>query len=586
MDILTVTQMREIERAADAAGLSYSQMMQNAGTAAAHTILQRLAGHLHSENGDTPNPARVLILVGPGNNGGDGLVCARVLHEQAPTAMSLSVQVYLLKPRAEDDPVYAPVRDSGIFIADATDDLRLRVLHQLLSHADVIVDALLGTGVARPIDGTLRDLLAEVRTVLDDRANTGTLMASANGALRNSPIILSVSKGDRTVSEQRTRLARPFMVALDGVTGMNYDTGALDPCAVPADLCITFHAPKRGQYCFPAARCNGELVVVGIGLDRQTLDIKPNGTINGECVALADRDMVRSLLPARTPDANKGTNGRVVVIGGCVDYSGAPTLVAEAAYRAGAGLVTLAVPSAIQPVAAALCREVTFASLSGTTDYLSVEALPRLVNVLSTLDNRHAVIVGPGMGQHPLTKSFLLGLLDTLRHKEGGARLVMDADALNLLAGEQGWPALLPPVTILTPHPGEMARLSGLSVKDIQADRIGIALKHAQLWGHIVVLKGAYTVIADPNDKAVVLPFANAALAVAGTGDVLAGCIGSMLAQGAEAFDAATCGAYLHAEAGEGWRLLHGDAGMLAGELLPFLPDVRSKITASGPHVA
>jgi NAD(P)H-hydrate epimerase len=525
--------MRGIERAADAAGVSYAQMMQQAGQSAAQVILQRLPGWRHAQAEHSP---RVLVLAGPGNNGGDGLVCARALADasQQPGGPALTVQAYLPKPRVEDDPVYAPLRERGILIANAADDLRLRVLHQMVTHADVIVDALLGTGVSRPIDGALHDILDEVRA-----------------ALKAEP--------------------RPAVVALDGVTGMNYDTGALDPAALQADLTVTFHAPKRGHYCYPAARANGELIVAPIGIEHLVLPLAEPA--DGE-VGLADESFLRAHLPRRAPDANKGSFGKVLVIGGCIDYSGAPTLAAEAAYRVGAGLVTLAVPRNIQPTAALLCRVATFLTLHGTADALSTDALGRLEQAVQGLDQRHAIIVGPGMGQATPTQPFLAGLLDILRRKEGGARVVIDADALNHLSGMPDWPARLPPHSILTPHPGEMARLTGRSVKEVQADRIGLALDSAQRWGHVVLLKGANSVVAFPNHSALVLPYANSALAVAGTGDVLAGCVAGMLAQGLLPEDAAVCGAGLHARAGELWREQHGEVGLLAGDLLPLLPRV------------
>jgi NAD(P)H-hydrate epimerase len=385
--------------------------------------------------------------------------------------------------------------------------------------------------------------------------------------------------------EAARHAALPVIVALDGVTGMNYDTGALDAHAVPADLTVTFHAPKRGHYCFPAAGANGELVVVPIGIEALNVTRSgqtSNGQVQGanqelsalaEDVRLADDALIRSLLPRRRRDANKGTYGRVLVIGGCSDYAGAPTLAAAAAYRVGAGLVTLAVPRAIQSSAAVLCREATFVTLPGHPDHFSPEALPRLVETLDKLDDRHAIIVGPGMGQDPETQAFLKALFEQLMRRQGSARLVVDADALNLLATLPDWHTKLPPRAILTPHPGEMARLTGFTVKDVQADRIGCALQGAQRWGHIITLKGAFTVVAYSENSGIVLPYANSAMAVAGTGDVLTGCVAGVLAQGLSPHDAAVCGAYLHAEAGERWLNDHGDAGLLAGDLLALLPE-------------
>ncbi len=526
--LLTVAQMREVERRADAAGLSYAQMMQNAGRGAARNILDWLGRRVVTVGGAFA-AMRVLVLCGPGNNGGDGLVCADELAERAVRdGLPLTIQVYLLKPRSEDDPVFAPLRRRGIFIADAENDMRLRVLRQLLAHADVVVDALLGTGVSRPIDGALRDILRDVRA--------------------NRP---------------------RWLVALDGVTGMNYDTGALDPAAVPADLTITFHAPKRGHYCYPAAGACGELVVTSIGISPAADESE---------VSLATDAEVRRRLPVRPADANKGTYGHVLVIGGCADYSGAPALAATAAYRVGAGLVTLAVPPAIQPALAAHLREATYLTMPGSRGSLSIEALPRVGEWIVSARERHGLLVGPGMGQSGLAADFLAGLLAQFQDDGRRVRMALDADGLNLVARLPDWPSRLPPSTILTPHPGEMARLTGLGVAEVQADRIACALRYAALWGHVVALKGAHTVVADPKGTAVVAPFANPAMAVAGTGDVLAGAIAGLLAQGLSPFDAAVCGVHAHGKAGELWRSQHGDAGMLAGDLLPLLPGALSRL--------
>lgn len=558
MDILSVAQMRAIERIADARGLSYAQMMQNAGRAAADVILRRLRDlGLHER-------PRVLVLVGPGNNGGDGLVCAAAL-----AGAGVTVQCYLLKPRSEDDPVFVAARDRGIFIADAANDMRFRVLHQMVTHADMIVDALLGTGTSRPVEGELRDILREV-------------------ALRR--------QGSRATGRREDLPTAPcYLIALDGVTGMNYDTGALDPAAVPADLTITFHAPKRGHFCFPAAGACGELVVVPIGIAevlpaaafdrRSALENLPDHRFAdldeatrrelSVGVELADDARVRALLPARRPDGNKGTFGRVLIVGGCNDYIGAPGLAARAAYRVGAGLVTLVVPQAITLAVAAACSEATFVASPESSERHTPASLRHVVNWYATVKGGVTMALGPGMGQARDTAEFLSALLESIT--QGRIEIngwVCDADALNLLAQMPQWHARLPGHTVLTPHPGEMARLTGLSVTEVQADRIGLALRYARAWGHIVLLKGAHTIIAAPDDRAVVVPFANPAMATAGTGDVLAGCIAGLMAQGLSPFDAAVCGAYLHGAAGERWRKLHGDAGMLASDLLPLLPDV------------
>jgi NAD(P)H-hydrate epimerase len=563
MEILSVAEMREVERIADAHGLSYAQMMHNAGHAAADVIVQRLTGREQTN-------ARILVLAGPGNNGGDGFVCAAALADAGHT-----VQCYLLRPRAEDDPVFKPVRERDLFVADAPSDLRMRVLHQLVTHADVIVDALLGTGVSRPIDGPLQGILHEVALRRQEDKETR----------RQNDLPLSPSPS--------------LLVSLDGPTGMAYDTGALDPAAVPADLTITFHAPKRGHYCHPAAEACGELVVVPIGIEQFAIsDFLPDPASRSENwnrdrdrdrgrfwiesesaignrkskIALANDASVRHLLPSRRLDGNKGSFGKALIIGGCVDYVGAPTLSARAAYRAGAGLVAYGVPRAVQGTAAILCPEATFVPLPESDETHEPASVARIIAWAQPAEA--ALAVGPGMGQASSSAGFLDVLLAQLRSASLQLKgLVCDADALNLLAKMDGWPARLPPLTVLTPHPGEMSRLTDLSMAEVQADRIGNALRFAQEWGQVVLLKGAHTVIAAPDGRGAVLPFANPAMATAGSGDVLTGCIVGLMAQGLGPFEAAVCGGYLHGAAGELWRAQHGDAGMLAGDLLGLLPD-------------
>lgn len=226
--------MRAIEREAEARGLTSLQMMQNAGRNAARQLADYLGAHW-----PPTHPARVLFLCGPGNNGGDGLVCAAALFDLAASGQfgngaigALTIQVYLLRPRQEDDPVFQPLRERGIFVADAESDLRWRVFLQLLGHANVIVDAVLGIGTSRPIGSHLKEMFDEVRRVRQVKRQDGG----------------------------------PWLVALDGVSGMNYDTGALDPNAVAADVTIAFHAPKLGHFRSPAKEASGELRVAQIGV--------------------------------------------------------------------------------------------------------------------------------------------------------------------------------------------------------------------------------------------------------------------------------------------------------------------------------
>ena len=279
-----------------------------------------------------------------------------------------------------------------------------------------------------------------------------------------------------------------------------------------------------------------------------------------------DAAWVQPRLPRRLPDSNKGTYGRVLVIGGSENYIGAPALAALAAYRAGAGLVTLCVPAVVKPIAAQLCPEATF--------------LPFEVSEVAALRSVQAVVLGPGMGQSKAASQFHRAYLSAPLD----APHLIDADALNLLAPLDAHKAQLPAQTIITPHPGEMSRLTERTTKDVQADRVGIATRSAAAWGCVVLLKGAGTIVAAPNAESngtpAQLAFANPAMAVAGMGDVLSGVIGGLLAQGLTPFDAAVCGAFLHGAAGDRWRQTNGDAGLLASDLLVYLPRVLHEIQA------
>ncbi len=554
MKVLTVAQMRQAEAAADAAGHTYARMMERAGQAVASEIMRRMPVH----------GRRILILVGPGNNGGDGLTAARFLKEAGA-----DVACYLLKPREETDPVFQAAKATGCFIAHAEDDRTGRVLRLWARSAAVIVDALLGTGTTRPLEGELLRMLQAVRAEVSDRRPwpasffaPGTPLIPPLGAPPAPP--------------------EPWLVAVDGPTGMNYDTGALDPNAFRADLTVTFAHPKVGHFRFPAAHAVGELVVADIGIEPKWA---PEGAFE-----VMDAAVARGWCPPRPANAHKNTFGKVAVVAGSTNYPGAPWLAAQAAARVGAGWVTLAIPRAIYPVLAAKTTEITYVLLPDELGVLIPDAVEVLV---PAVEGYAAMVLGPGLTQEKEAVAFVHGMFGMERAARRGrlgfhveeeepakptapARpwppLVVDADGLNALAQARDWAARLPGPAILTPHPGEMARLTGLEKAAIEEDRLAVARQFAQAWGHVVVLKGAFTVVASPDGRSLVLPFANPTLATAGTGDVLAGAIAGLRAQGLGPFEAAALGAYLHGLAGELTRREIGAAGGLAGDLIPRLP--------------
>lgn len=550
--IYTVAEMAAAEKAADAAGHSYAEMMETAGRRVAEAVLQR---HDVVER-------QVFVLVGPGNNGGDGLVAGRYLAEAGAV-----VAFYLFKPRdAAADENLARVEEMGLEVLLADYDQRYRVLRHRLRITDIVIDALLGTGVSRPISGPLAALMEQMKAGIEEKRR-----AAAPG----SPALFAVSAlptaGDGATDEGE-RPAQPVVVAVDCPSGMNSDTGVLDPLTVPADLTVTFAGPKRGHFLFPGTTACGELVVADIGIDAALPPVAAVG------LELATAELVRALLPARPRDGHKGTFGTALIAAGSIRYWGAPALAARGAFRSGVGLVTLAVPQRLRPSLAGQFPEATYPAVTDT-DTLGVATANLLLGALASYS---ALLVGPGLGE---AGSFLGALLDGLRHPVEGTAvppLVVDADGLNLLAAMPDWPARLPPNTVLTPHPGEMARLVGRPLSAVRdEERVALARRCAAEWGHVVLLKGAYTVIAAPPDpgagegRATLLPFANPLLAVAGSGDVLSGIIVGLLAQGVKPYAAAVLGGYLHGGAGQLAAGYWGEGGLLATELADWVSHAR-----------
>ncbi len=529
MKLVTSTQMRALEQRADVSGNSYATMMERAGRSVADAIVSRL---------DTRNK-RVLVLVGPGNNGGDGLVCARYLHD-----VGVRVAQYVWKRTGEADENFRLCRERNIPTCRAEDDKDFAELIKQLGECDVIVDALLGTGVTRPIAGTLKDLYALVHR--ERRKN------------EYKPRVTLLTPAPA----QPSSLA--LVVAVDLPSGLNPDTGALDPATLYADLTVTFAFPKIGLFSFPGADAVGELMVADIGI--------PEEWASEVEVEIATAQEIAARLPARPRDSHKGTYGKAIVCAGSLNYTGAAYLSASAATHAGTGLVTVALARTIYPIVASAAHETTYVPLPDTNGSL----IPTGAKiVLGHLKDYDALLLGPGFGRDPKTIAFVRSLLGLNKKAKANipVRLVIDADALFALAQTWKWWARLAPGTaILTPHPGEMATLCGLTRDEVQSDRIGVARKHAGDWNQVVVLKGAHTVVAAPDGRVTLIPFATPALATAGTGDVLAGTIVAMLAQRLEPYDAAVVGAYIHGLAGKISEEEIGKAGVVAGDLLTRLP--------------
>jgi NAD(P)H-hydrate epimerase len=545
--IVTAEEMRRMEKATDASGHSYDDMMELAGKAAAdvtHDLLE--------EN----SVDRVLVLVGPGNNGGDGLVAARHLCDQGH-----DVTLYIWKRNVTDDQNFAATQSRDIPVLWAEEDEGLGRLREQLAATDVVLDALLGTGVSRPITGVLKEIL---EAVADRREHAAA-----------SRQTITYPAGPGKPPERR-----PFVVAVDMPTGLHTDDGFADPATLAADVTVTFAFPKRGMFLPPGLEFVGRLAVADIGISESLArDIRLN---------LVTAEVVRPWLPRRPVGAHKGTFGKALIVAGSANYPGAPALACAAATRVGAGLVTLAAAPPVASIVAAHVTEVTHLMLPHDLGAIVPDALSV---VRDALEGYRAVLLGPGLGQDEKTIEFVYEFLGVstgaLRARIGfihqeepsGASeglsvpTVIDADALNALAKNDGWWNGLRCSAVLTPHPGEMARLTGRETGEVQADRLGVAHDAAARWGQTVVLKGAHTVVAQPDGETWVLPFANPALATAGSGDVLAGAIVGLMAQGVPAGRAAVAGAFLHGLAGEIVRQEIGPSGPVAGDLIAVLPE-------------
>lgn len=537
--IATAAQMRAIEAEADRRGHPYAVMMDLAGRAVAREVMGL------ADERDIARPS-VLVLCGPGNNGGDGLVAAAVL---ADAGMAVRVVTWRRAPdervaevRAHDVPILAldgPHDDAAnVASSDLEGTAADGTLAGWLAEADIVVDALLGTGARGPLTGAVADLL------------------------------------------DRVAAARPpLVVAVDLPTGLDADSGTLDAHALAADLTVTFGCAKPGHVSFPGAAAVGRLVMDGIGIPDDIIRACATPPLG----IVTDAD-VAGWLPPRAPDAHKGTFGRTLVVAGSRAYPGAAALAAGGAYRAGCGLVTVAATAEVRAAVAAHLPEATYLPLPEVHGGISAAAAEAVRTAWLAYD---AVLIGPGLsrdrGVAEFVRVLLDGLSDLLEDARPG-RVVVDADGLNLLADHPAGPRALPIGAVLTPHPGEMARLTGLTVAAVNADRLAVARRWAAAWRHVVVLKGAHTVVAAPDGRCAIVPIATAALAKAGTGDVLAGLIAGLLAAGAPQFEAAATAVHAHALAG--LRLAAspaGDRAAVAGDLLAHIGPVWRSLEDGSP---
>jgi NAD(P)H-hydrate epimerase len=512
--IVSVEQMRALEKEADSGGLSFAQMMQNAGNGAGFQIDKKFKDL---------DRRSMLGLVGAGNNGGDALVALTYLQKRA-----WETRAYLIKDRDETDALVKEYLACGGILFAFDKDENFLQMEELIRESNFLLDGVLGTGLHLPLQGTAK-------------------------------IVLQHLKGMGEL---------PFTIALDCPSGVDCDSGEADDAAIRANWTICMAAVKQGLLRFPAFEYVGDLSVVDINLPP---DLRAWNGSNDFCMEVS---AVAEKLPKRPWQAHKGTFGTALLFAGSRDYPGTAYLAGKAAYLAGAGLVKLATIPEVQHAVAGAFPEAVWCLLKTDEDGFTWDDA---ISLQETLRQASSILVGPGWGKGTNTAVFFKRLFDELKEivqkKQSG--IVFDADGLNLLSEKPDLLNELPAGSVLTPHPGEMARLTGLPMEHIQQNRKATASEYAKKWNAVVVLKGALTVAADPSDKVVVIPVATPALARAGSGDILAGMIVGLMAQGVASFDAACMAAWMHGEAGKlAERSIGHPACVLAGDILQAIPQV------------
>lgn len=508
MKLVTAKQMQGLDAAAiEKYNIPGIELMENAGQAAVAAIINTFG---------PPADRLITILVGPGNNGGDGLVIARLLHLEGGRP-----EVYMM---VAADKLHGDARTNFELLKKLPVPIHYLRNHDTtgplkdhISRSWLVVDSLFGTGLTRDIAG------------------------------RFAEVVGLVNNADCPV------------VAVDIPSGLCSDTGRPLGVCVRADLTVTFGLAKTGQVTYPGKSYVGELVVADIGIPPEAVQQLATG------YEVLD-DQVGTLLPRRKPTAHKGTCGHLLIVAGSTGKTGAAMLCAKGGLRCGTGLVTLCVPYDLNPIFEATLCEAMTVPLPFSKGFCSIEDYPQVVEAVA---GKSGVTLGPGLGMEKQTAELVKKL-----YQECNLPMVIDADGLNILARETGTIQNPPAPRILTPHPGEMARLAGCSTGDIQNNRLQAAQDFARQNQVYVILKGAATVIAAPDQRTAVSPTGNPGMAAGGMGDVLTGIIGGFLAQGLSPWAAACLGVYAHGLAGDLLAAKNNNyfAGYLASELAAELP--------------
>jgi NAD(P)H-hydrate epimerase len=509
--VLTSDQMRTVDRKAiEDFKIPSLILMENAGYAVSTQILEMIEQH----NLETP---KIIVICGKGNNAGDGYAAARQLAQNDLNPIIVSL--------FEEDELSGDALINHNIAKHFVDIIYYKEIEvdqfiNIIAEADIIVDAIFGTGLNSPVKGIINDVIDSIN-----------------------------------------QYAEGLIVSVDIPSGVNASTGMIMETAVVADYTVTFFAPKLGIILYPGADNAGEIIVSDISIPSFLEDDETHN------ISLITRSYASAILPFRPEDSNKGTFGSVFNIAGSKNFIGAASFCAKASLSVGAGYSTLAAPESIIPIIASGSPDLVFQSLKENEDgSISFESVSF---ALDKSRKCNVYLLGPGIGIHPSTINFLGEFTQQLVDR--GATAVFDADALNCYSQMKTF--ALPLNSIITPHPAELARLMNISTEEILSDRISSARLAAKNFNTIVVLKGARTIIAEPDGSIYINPTGNSGLAKAGTGDVLSGMIAGFLAQGCSLIDSAILGVYLQGLAGDIAVEKLTEYSLISSKLSEFIPD-------------
>jgi len=516
MRVLNASQMREADRRAiREIGIPSIVLMENAG----HQVVAALEAH-YPDLADR----RVTVLSGRGNNGGDGFVVARILRQRG-IDVSVFVTGSLDEVRGDARINLGILGHLGLPVIPVHDAQAWELHQSEVAHADIVVDAMFGTGLGSALSGLLETIVADVNAM-------------------DLPV-----------------------VSVDLPSGMSADTQTLIGTCIDASITVTLAAPKLPLVLPPAELRVGKLVVADIGIPLDVIE-----TIDGPRIELLTREEVRELVQPRAPNAHKGSFGHVLIVAGSRGKTGAAHLAAEGALRSGAGLVTVATPRSCQATVAALGAEYMTEGLDESpAGTVTGGALERVLSL-----EKDVIAIGPGLGAGEGPSALVHALLERSQ-----VPLVIDADALNAFAGDPHRIAGRDDLdVIVTPHPGEMARLLDVRPEEVQANRLDVARRLAASQRLYVVLKGHRTIVATPDGKAFINPTGNPGMATGGTGDVLTGMVAAWLGQLSDPEAACKLAVYLHGAAGDLAEADEGEVSMTAADLAGHLGDAVLELTA------